>query len=98
MLQTLASIDAVGTYDYSNQKRKRATFTYKVFIVGTHYDRLEGDRQAVEAKVNKINQTLVDSVESASYHYHIKYSVPAKNQMIFTVNNFSLEESDFEHI
>ena len=99
ILQTLASIDAVGTYDYSNQQRERAALIYKVFIVGTHRDLLERslrNTQAVQTKIREIDQILVDSVVSASYFRHIEFS--AMDQMIFSVDNFSTNEYDFQHI
>ena len=99
VLQTLASIDAVGTYEYSNQKRERAALTYKVFIVGTHRDLLErslSNTQAVQSKIKEINQILIDSVKSASYFPNIV--VLPGDQMIFTVNNFSTSDDDFKCI
>ena len=99
ILQTLASIDAVGTYDYSSQQRERATLTYKVFIVGTHCDLLETsihNTPAVQSKIKEIDLMLKESVENASYFRHIKFS--AEDQMIFTVDNFSTNENDFQLI
>ena len=101
ILQTLASIDAVGTYDYSShgQQRKRAALTYKVFIVGTHRDILEANicnKQAVQSKIKEIDQTLFESVKFASYFRHIKFS--AMDQMIFAVDNFSTSDYDFQLI
>ena len=86
----------MGTYDYSNQKRERAALIYKVFIVGTHRDLLVGNGQAVQSKIKEINQTLVESVEHASYRHHIEFS--AMDQMIFAVDNFLPSESDFQLI
>ena len=99
ILQTLASIDAVGTYDYSSQQRENTVLTYKVFIVGTHRDVLEvsiGDKQAIQLKIKEINQAILESVKFSSYFRHIKFS--AEDQMIFTVDNFSISEHDFQLI
>ena len=99
ILQTLASIDAVGTYDYSSQWRARTTLTYKVFIIGTHRDVLEasiGNRRVVQSKIKEIDQTIIESVQSASYFRHIRFS--AMDRMIFAVNNFSVSDDDFKLI
>ena len=96
ILQTLASIDAVGTYDYSSQRRERAALTYKVFIIGTHRDILETNNHNTLAEIKNIDQKLQESVENASYFRHIQFS--AIDQMIFTVDNFSNSDEDFQHI
>ena len=99
ILQTLASIDAVGTYEYSNQNRERTALIYKVFIVGTHRDWLErnlSNTQAVQSKIKEINQILYDSVKSASYFPNI-IKLPG-DQVIFTVDNFSTSDDDFKRI
>ena len=97
ILQTLASFDAVGTFDYSKQQRERVALTYKVFVVGTHRDILEKSHgQEVAVKIQEIDQEIQKVVRDASYYRHIQFA--ARNQMIFTVNNFSESDSDFQHI
>ena len=97
ILQTLASFDAVGTYDYSKQQRERVALTYKVFIIGTHRDILEKSHgQEVATKIQEIDQEIQKVVRDASYYRHIQFA--ARDQMIFTVNNFSESDSDFQHI
>ena len=97
ILQTLASFDAVGTYDYSKQQRERVALTYKVFIIGTHRDILEKSHgQEVATKIQIIDQEIQKVVRDASYYRHIQFA--ARDQMIFTVNNFSESDSDFQHI
>ena len=97
ILQTLASFDAVGTYDYSKQQRERVALTYKVFIIGTHRDILEKSHgQEVATKIQEIDQEIQKSVRDASYYRHIQFA--ARDQMIFTVNNFSESDTDFQHI
>ena len=97
ILQTLASFDAVGTYDYSKQQRERVALTYKVFIIGTHRDILEKSHgQEVATKIQEIDQEIQNVVSDASYYRHIQFA--ARDQMIFTVNNFSESDSDFQHI
>ena len=97
ILQTLASFDAVGTYDYSKQQRERVALTYKVFIIGTHRDILEKNHgQEVATKIQEIDQEIQKVVTNASYYRHIQFA--SRDQMIFTVNNFSKSDSDFQHI
>ena len=99
ILQTLASIDAVGTYDYSQKQREKSALTYKVFIVGTHRDILEQtivDKQAVQQKIKEIDRVIFESVQLASYFHHIRFA--SMDQLIFTVNNFSKCDDDFQHI
>ena len=97
ILQTLASFDAVGTYDYSKQQRESVALTYKVFIIGTHRDILEKSHgQEVATKIQEIDQEIQKAVRDASYYRHIQFA--ARDQMIFTVNNFSKSDSDFQHI
>ena len=97
ILQTLASFDAVGTYDYSKQQRERVALTYKVFIIGTHRDILEKSHgQEVATKIQEIDQEIQKVVRDASYYRHIQFA--AREQMIFTVNNFSESDSDFQNI
>ena len=94
MLQTLASIDTVSTYDYSNQERERIPLTYKVFIIGTHRDILENNKSmATELKIKEIDEVIHEAVRVTSYFRHIEFA--AKDQLIFTVNNFSEVDSDF---
>ena len=97
ILQTLASFDAVGTFDYSKQQRERVALTYKVFIIGTHRDILEKSHgQEVATKIQEIDQEIQKAVRDATYYRHIQFA--ARHQMIFTVNNFSQTDSDFQHI
>ena len=100
ILQTLASIDAVGTYSYEDKGRKSVPLTYKVFIIGTHYDVLERSVQRnsnlLKSRIQEIDKAIREEVGSTSYHGHIEYATDY--QMIFTVNNFSDHDKDFQLI
>ena len=98
ILQTLASFDAVGTYDYSKEQKDSMILKYKVFIVGTHRDILEiGMRhESLESKITKIDQAIQKAVKDTSYYCNIEFAFT--NQMIFTVDNFSRSDSEFQHI
>ena len=103
ILQTLATYDAIGTFDYSQQQRERVALTYKVFIIGTHRDILENMyntnrdcKQATELKIKELDQAIQEALKNASYYKHIEFA--KSDQMIFTVNNFSESDSDFQLI
>ena len=99
ILQTLASIDAVGTYDYSHKYRKKCSLKYKVFIIGTHRDVLDAricNEDGVQLEIQKIDKTIHESVKSASYYRRIEFAT--EDQLIFTVNNFSKSDDDFKRI
>ena len=56
LLQTLATIAAMGTFVYKGLQKGEASLRPKVFIVGTHKDNL--DREMVETKISDIDQQL----------------------------------------
>ena len=99
ILQTLATYDAIGTFDYSQQQRERVALTYKVFIIGTHRDILERSMscdEAVTSKISKVDKEIYEAVQDATYFRNIEFAT--RNQLIFTVNNFSESDSDFHLI
>ena len=99
ILQTLATYDATGTFYYSQQQREIVALTYKVFIIGTHRDILERSMscdEAVASKISKIDKEIYEAVQDATYFRNIEFAT--RNQLIFTVNNFSESDSDFHLI
>ena len=101
ILQTLATYDAIGTFDYSQLQRERVALTYKVFIIGTHRDILKRSLlcdEAVVSKINEINNEIFEAVRGATYFQNIEFATDSRSQLIFTVNNFSESESDFHKI
>ena len=104
ILRTLASIDVVGTYTYEDKCRTRKSVplsqTYKVFIIGTHHDVLKESVQrnpsSLKSRIKKIDKDIQEEVKSTASHSHIEYATD--EQMIFTVNNLSDDDKDFQII
>ena len=96
ILQTLASIDAVGTYSFESGKKRSVSLTYRVFLIGTHKDILEKNASNIESEIAKIDKQIKDAVAMATYKKHI---IPAsENHLIYTVNNFAKDDKDFQLI
>ena len=99
ILQTLASIDACGTYSYTENLPLSIPLTYRVLLIGTHRDMLEKslpDKKAVDAHIKEIDEAIQNATKCATYYNKIQFS--SEDQLIFTVNNFSDKETDFEKI
>ena len=63
--------------------------------MGTHKDNL--DRETVETKISGIDQQLQEAIKSTA-HYEDLVEFASPKQLIFTVNNFSDNESGFNDI
>ena len=95
LLQTLATIAAMGTFVYKGLLRRKVPLRPKVFIIGTHKDKL--DSKTVSSDIAKIDQQLQAIIQSTSHCKHlIEYASPS--QLIFAVNNFSESDADFKNI
>ena len=96
ILQTLASIAAMGTFIYKGIQRSTVPLRPKVFLVGTHKDQL--DSKTAEEHIARVDQKLQEAIKSTA-HYNIDIiEFFSKDQLIFTVNNFSESDSDFKCI
>ena len=95
MLQTLASISAMGTFVYSGLHRREKPLQPKVFFVGTHKDQL--DSNLADSHIAHIDQQLQKVIRSTTYYKDLVESA-SESRLIFTVNNFSESDSDFECI
>ena len=95
LLQTLATIAAMGTFVYKGLQRSKAPLKPKVFIVGTHKDQL--DSKTAERHILGIDQQIQEAIKSTS-HYKDLIEFASQSQLIFTVSNFSESESDFKDI
>ena len=102
ILQSLATIDAIGSHlqmERANENESECNASnvqhiYKVFIIGTHRDML--DKSTVKSRIREIDSTILEAVKSPSYFRNIQFAT--EHQLIFTVNNFSDDDSDFQHI
>ena len=95
ILQTLATIAAMGTFAYKGLQKRKVPRRPKVFFVGTHRDQL--DSKTADGDIEKIDHQLQEIIMSTS-HYRslIEYASPSR--LIFAVNNFSVSDKDFKDI
>ena len=95
ILHTLASISAMGTFVYQGLQRKQAPLRPKVFFIGTHKDKLNSD--LAEAIIASVDRQLQDIIISTT-HYKSIVEFSSPSQLIFTVNNLSESDDDFQCI
>jgi GTPase SAR1 family protein len=95
ILQTLASISAMGTFVYHDLQKRKAPLRPKVFFIGTHKDQL--DPASAASQIASIDRQLKEVIKSTS-HYKELVEYASRSQLIFTVNNFSDSDSDFQSI
>ena len=95
MMQTLASISAMGTFVYSGLHRRDKPLRPKVFFVGTHKDQL--DSKLADGHIARVDQQLQKIIRSTAYYKDL-VEFASESQLIFTVNNFSESDSDFKYI
>ena len=93
LLQTLATIAAMGTFVYKGLQQCKLALRPKVFIVGTHKDQLE--RETAGSLISSVDNQLQEAIKSTA-HYKDVVEFASPSQLIFTVNNFSEKESDFQ--
>ena len=91
LLQCLASVDAMDITGQSDVK----THQPLVFIVGTHKDLLGSN---AEEKISEIDRQLINLVCKHGYQHLVQYADQQSNRLMFTVDNYSKSEEDFERI
>ena len=95
ILHTLASISAMGTFVYQGLQKREAPLRPKVFFIGTHKDKLNPNLAA--SRIASVDRQLQEIITSTT-HYKDLVEFASPSQLIFTVNNFSESESDFQSI
>ena len=95
ILQTLASVSAMGMFTYRGLQKRTVALRPKVFLVGTHKDKL--DTKKASKRIAKVDKRLQEVLESTS-HYKDLVEFASPTQLIFTVNNFSESDLDFQNI
>ena len=98
LLQTLATISALDCT--SSQSSNAGSDTHvkpKVFFVGTHKDHLP--ESTAEETIQKVDKQIQDYVRQTSLFRQgsIQFA-QSSEQLIFTVNNLSKEDDDFQEI
>ena len=91
LLQCLASVDAMDITGQSDVK----THQPLVFIVGTHKDLLGSN---AEEKICEIDQQLDELINKHGYEDLVQYADQRSKRLMFTVDNYSENEEDFECI
>ena len=92
IVQSLASIAAMGIFVYHGSQKRKIQLRPKVLFIGTHRDRLNGDLAA--DIISRIDQNLQKS--TAQFSSIIEFA--SECQMMFAVNNFSQDEITFQEI
>lgn len=91
LLQCLASVYAMGTADMECIKTHKPL----VFIVGTHKDNLGA---SATKKLRDLNSYIESLVIQNGFQDLVEYADEQTNQIMFTVDNTSHEETDFQLI
>ena len=76
-------------------KKERLRLRPKVFLVGTHKDKL--DSKKANKHIAKLDHQLQKALKSTS-HYKDLVEFASPTQLIFAVSNFSESDSDFKNI
>ena len=97
LLQTLSTIYAL---DYASVQigDEEVQLKPKVFFVGTHKDHLLEAEPDHEKKIKQIDIKLQNHVRQTSLFHQGSIQFAHSKQMIFTVNNLSKEDDDFQKI
>ena len=95
LLQTLATIAAMGTFVYKGLQRTETALRPKVFIIGTHKDQLESN--TAEKYIAKVDQELQKAIKETSHYDHL-IEFASSTRLIFAVNNFSESDVEFKNI
>ena len=93
ILQTLATIDALDLSGHQQDFQLKP----KVFLIGTHKDKLPN--HLIDKKIQEIDKQIQEMIRQTSLFDQgsIIFAEGAK-QLIFTVNNLSKEDTDFQKI
>ena len=99
ILQTLSSIAAMGTFVYKGHEAVRVKLKPKVFLVGTHKDKLvdKYGQEEADRRIASVSDCLRCEIKATS-HYNDLIELPGDSLMMFTVNNHSTSDSDFHRI
>jgi ankyrin len=94
ILQNLTSINALGTFSNSDKTWKK--HKCKIFIIGTHYDVFEGkkSKDQISEGLKAINESIYEAVEK----FRDSIVFAQRKEPVFTVNNFSDDDTDFQYI
>ena len=96
LLQTLATINA-SNFTSGQQRDSETAIKPKIFFVGTHRDHLPED--TAEEIIKRKDKLLQDYVRQTSlFKQDSIYFAEAPEQLLFTVNNLSKDDDEFQKI
>ena len=96
ILQSLATIAAMGTFTYKGVGDESVKLKPKVLLVGTHKDLL--NPATVEEDIKKKDAELQQMITTKSYYRENLIESASRNQFIFAVNNLADNDDDFAAI
>ena len=96
ILQSMATVAAMGTFTYKDMGHEYVELKPKVFLVGTHKDKL--DRSTAQDEIKEIDDYLQRTLKSTSFYRKDLVELAKPDQLMFTVNNLADDDSDFEPI
>ena len=95
LLQTFATIAAMGTFIYKGLQKCKLALRPRVFIVGTHKNQL--DTETADSLISSVDNQFQEAIKSTTHYKDVlvnEFATPSL--LIFAVNNFSEKESDFQ--
>ena len=92
IVQSLASIAAMGIFVYRGSQKRKVRLRPKVLFIGTHRDKLDND--LATDIIASIDQNLQKS--TAQFSSIIEFA--SEEQMMFVVNNYSQDDTAFQEI
>lgn len=96
ILQSLATIAAMGTFTYKGVGNNSVELKPKVLLVGTHKDLL--NPATVKEDIKKKDAELRQMITTKSYYRESLIESASRNQFIFAVNNLADSDDDFAAI
>ena len=90
-LQSLATVDAMDMSSEASVK----THKPKVFIIGTHRDKLG---PSADKKIAELNEHLSSLIKNSGFRDLVQYADRRKGNVMFTVDNTSGSDEDFKLI
>ena len=92
IVQSLASIAAMGIFVYRGRQKRKVRLQPKVLFIGTHRDRLD------EERATDIIASIDQNLQKSTTQFSNIIEFASKDQMMFAVNNFSKDDTVFQEI
>ena len=92
IVQSLASIAAMGIFVYRGSQKREVRLRPTVLFIGTHRDQLD------EKQVTDIIASIDQNLQKSTSQFSNLIEFASKDQMLFAVNNFSEDDTVFQDI